>query len=117
LGMVVLNKSGFRLPRVEREKFIVLMRLGLNYDREKGIFCLVNYNNIEKLRDTLADILKVDEVTFAQICVSCGKDFPCAGCKYYEKCDTKNLPYECVCPQCLRGEKPQEAQKGQTKLF
>lgn len=114
--MVVLNKNGFRLPRVEREKFIQLMRLGLNYDRAQGIFCLANYNNIEKLQNSLADILK-EEIAFAQTCVLCGKNFSCTNCKYYEACDTKNLPFTCVCPHCLRGDKPQKPQKGQMKLF
>ena len=100
--MVVLNKKAFRLPRVEKEKFILLLRLGLEYDREQGTFCVANYNNIEKLTDTLTSILNVDEVAFAQMCIACGKDFPCADCKYLDSCATKNLPFQCVCPQCLR---------------
>jgi len=70
--MVVLNKKGFRLPRVEKEKFILLLRLGLEYNREQAVFCVSSYNNIEKLRDTIANILNVDEVTFAQSCALCG---------------------------------------------
>jgi len=100
--MVVLNKKAFRLPRVEKEKFILLLRLGLEYDREQGTFCVSNYNNIEKLTDTIARILNADEVAFAQTCISCGKDFPCSDCKYLDSCATKNLPFQCVCPQCLR---------------
>ena len=106
--MVVLSKKGFRLPRVEKEKWLLLLRLGLEYNREQGIYCVSSYNNIEKLRDTIANILGVEEVTFAQSCALCGKDFPCAGCKHYESCATKNLPFECVCPQCLKEEKPSE---------
>jgi len=100
--MVVLNKKAFRLPRVEKENFILLLRLGLEYSREQGTFCVASYNNIEKLTDTIAEILNVDDVTFAQTCILCGKDFPCAGCKYGDSCATKNLPFHCVCPQCLR---------------
>ena len=108
--MVVLNKKGFRLPRVEKEKFILLLRLGLEYNREQGVYCVSSYNSIEKVRDTIADILGVEEVTFAQSCALCGKDFPCTGCKYYDSCATKNLPFECVCPQCLKEGKPREEQ-------
>lgn len=107
--MAVLSKKGFRLPRVEKEKFILLLRLGLEYNREQGIFYVGSYNNIEKLRDTIANILNVEEVTFAQSCVLCGRDFPCLGCKYCESCATKNLPFECVCPQCLKQGKPRES--------
>ena len=44
--MVVLNKKAFNLPFMDREKFVLLMRLGLNYDRTTGMFCVANYNNI-----------------------------------------------------------------------
>jgi hypothetical protein len=100
--MVVLSKRAFKLPFIEREKFSLLLRLGLVYDRVKGTYCVVNYNNIEKLTDTLASILNVDEVAFTQTCVACGKDFPCSECKYQDSCATKNLPFQCVCPQCLK---------------
>ncbi len=100
--MVVLNKKAFRLPRVERDKFILLMRLGLEYKRDEGVFCVKSYNNIERLRDVIANILNVEEVAFSQSCAICGKDFPCTGCRYFEPCATKNLPLECVCSECLR---------------
>jgi hypothetical protein len=100
--MAVLNKDGFRLPRVEKEKFILLLRLGLEYDRVKGTFCVSSYNNIEKLRDTIAEILNDSNVSFTQTCTICGKNFPCQDCKYVEMCPTKNLPFHCVCPQCLK---------------
>lgn len=103
--MVVLNKKAFELPRVERDKFILLLKLGLDYNRELGVFSISNYNNIEKLVDTIAGILNVDEVEFLQSCVICGNDFPCETCKYYELCNTKNLPFHCVCPRCLKEEK------------
>ncbi len=110
--MVVLNKKTFKLPFIEREKYGLLLRLGLEYDRVKSTYCVANYNNIEKLTDTLASILNVDEVAFTQTCVACGKDFPCSDCKYIELCATKNLPFQCVCPQCLRqGRESEETEK------
>lgn len=99
--MVVLNKRAFKLPFMDREKFLLLMRLGLNYDRTTGMFCVANCNNIEKLTDALAEILNADEITFMQTCYLCGKDFPCNKCKYIELCSTKNLPFHCVCSECL----------------
>ena len=99
--MVVLNKKGFKLPFMEREKFVLLMRLGLNYDKASGTFCVANCNNIEKLTDTIASVLSVSEVAFTQTCVVCGGDFPCSDCKY-QACATKNLPFQCVCSKCLR---------------
>jgi hypothetical protein len=102
--VVVLSKKAFKLPRVEKEKFILLIRLGLDYNREQGVFSIKSYNNIEKLTDTIASILN-SEVVFLQSCTRCGKDFPCSDCKYNELCTTKDLPFSCVCPQCLRDRK------------
>lgn len=101
---VVLNKNCFKLPRVDREKFISLIRLGLDYNRDKGYFTIKSYNNIEKLTEALEDILG-EEVVFLQSCIRCGKDFPCGNCKYDELCTSKNLPFSCVCPKCLRDRK------------
>jgi hypothetical protein len=99
---VVLSKKAFKLPRVEKEKFILLIRLGLDYNREQGVFSIKSYNNIEKLADTIEGILN-SEVVFLQSCTRCGKDFACSDCKYNEVCTTKDLPFSCVCHQCLRG--------------
>jgi hypothetical protein len=109
--MVVLNKNGFVLPRVERDTFIRLMRLGLEYDRNKGVFRITSYDKIQEATDTLSSILK-DEVQFMQTCSICHNAFPCSDCKYADFCETKNLPFQCVCPQCLRGKK-----SPQQKLF
>ena len=102
--VAVLNKKSFKLPRVEKEKFISLLHLGLDYNREQGFFSISSYNNIEKVIDTLSSILGT-EVVFLQSCTRCGKDFPCGDCKYDDSCTTKNLPFSCVCPQCLRDRK------------
>lgn len=102
--MVILKKKNFHLPRLEKEKFITLLRLGLEYDKERGAFSIKDYNQIEKLLAALAEILD-EEVNFAQSCVSCGADFPCKDCKYSETCATRDLPSECVCIQCLEAGK------------
>ena len=62
--MAVLNKKAFKLPRVEKEKFILLMNLGCEYNREQGVFSIKSYNNIEKLMDTIGGILNT-EVSFS----------------------------------------------------
>ena len=102
--VVVLNPKSFKLPRVEKEKFILLIRLGVDYNRELSVFSIKNYNNIEKVIDTVSNILG-SEVIFSQTCTRCGKDFPCSDCKYGELCTTKDLPFSCVCSQCLRDRK------------
>jgi hypothetical protein len=106
--MVVLNAKSFKLPRVDREKFVNLIRLGLEYDQMRGMFSIKSYNNIEKLMEAISAILGCP-VVFQQTCIRCGKDFPCNICKYEELCTTKNLPFSCVCPQCLRVSKQFES--------
>lgn len=106
--MVVLNKKSFTLPRVEREHFIRLMRLGMEYDRDKGTFSIASFDNIEAIVDSISNILN-DEILFLQNCLICDNDFPCSECNYPEFCETKNLPFQCVCPQCLKNRKiPQQ---------
>jgi hypothetical protein len=100
-NMVVLNKKGFKLPRVEKEKFILLIRLGLEYNSQHMLYSIKNYNNINQLQDTLQDILKT-EIAFTQTCTICNIDFSCSTCKYVKACPTKDLPFNCICNQCLR---------------
>jgi hypothetical protein len=102
--VAVLDPKGFKLPRVEKEKFVLLIRLGLDYNREQCLFSIKNCNNIEKLLETIASVLNT-EVMFLQNCLRCGKAFPCSDCSYNELCTTKDLPFSCVCPQCLRDRK------------
>jgi hypothetical protein len=99
--VIVLNKNGFKLPRVDRDKFVALMRLGLDYNRDLNLFSIKSCNNIEKVMEAVSAILG-DDVVFMQNCIRCGKDFSCAHCKYNELCATKDLPFSCVCPNCLR---------------
>jgi hypothetical protein len=101
---IVLNGKGFKLPRLEKEKFVNLMHLGLEYDRNAGLFSIGSYNNIEEVIGIVSDILG-DEVVFQQNCIRCGRNFSCKECCYIELCTTKNLPFSCVCPQCLRDRK------------
>ncbi len=102
--MVVLNKKAFKLPRVEKEKFMLLINSGLCYNREQCLYSIKNYNDIENLIDIIIGILNT-EVIFLQSCTRCEKDFACVHCKYDKLCTTKNLPFGCVCPQCLMDRK------------
>jgi len=101
---IVLNAKGFKLPRMDREKFLDLMHFGLDYDRNSMLFSIKSYNSIEKIIEVVSGTLG-EEVVFLQNCIRCGKAFPCKGCSYIELCTTKNLPFSCVCPPCLRAQK------------
>jgi hypothetical protein len=98
--VIVLDKKGFKLPRFDKEKFVSLLRLGIDYNRDLGLFSIKNFNNIDKITAAVSEILK-SEVVFMQTCMVCGKSFGCEKCKYKANCATKNLPFTCVCPECL----------------
>ena len=102
--MVVLNKKALKLPRVEKEKFMHLINAGLCYNRDQCLYSIKSYNDIENLIDLINGVLNT-EVIFLQSCTRCCKDFPCGDCKYDDLCTTKNLPFGCVCPQCLKDKK------------
>jgi hypothetical protein len=113
--MVIFNKRSFKIPRIEKGEFISLLKLGLGYNRDQGCYFISSYNNIGKLIDTLSSILNT-EITFLQSCIICSKDFSCSNCKYADLCTTKDLPFECVCSQCLKEKKaPSEISKPKTK--
>jgi hypothetical protein len=99
--MVVLNKKGFKLPHVEKERFVLLLRLGLVYDKASGLYRIGNTNNLDKLLVVLGEVTGDKNVCFTQTCLICGKDFSCLECRFYELCDTKNLPLSCICGKCL----------------
>ena len=102
--VLVLNSKAFKLPRLEKEKFVSLMHLGMEYNRDQGTFSIKSCNKIEKIMEAVGSILG-SEVVFLQRCMRCSKGFPCANCNYYEVCTTKNLPFSCVCSKCLRDQK------------
>ena len=80
----------------------------MEYNRDRGTFSINSFDNIEEVLDTISSILN-EEVLFLQNCLICKKDFPCSECKYADFCETKNLPFQCVCPNCLkRGANPQQ---------
>lgn len=97
--MVVLNKKSFKLPYMDKEKFRLLMRLGLEYNQ--NLFRIKSYNDIDRLVETISGILNGEKIIFLQSCLICGKDFACSDCKYSNLCATKDLPFQCVCSQCL----------------
>ena len=100
--MKVLNKKSFKLPFVGKDKFVRLTRVGLGYDR--GSFYIKNYNNVEKIVDIISDVLG-EKISFLQTCILCGRDFLCSDCKYRNQCETKDLPLQCICENCVKSAK------------
>ena len=99
--MKCLNKKSFELPFMGKDKFVRLTRIGLGYTGRS--FYIKNYNNVEKIVDTLSDILD-EKISFLQSCLLCEKEFLCSDCKNYNLCTTKDLPLQCICRDCIQSE-------------
>lgn len=97
--MRVVTKEGFKLPFLGKDKFIELMRIGLGYDKGRGVFFVSSLENLEKIKSTLTQIFG-EEVAFAQTCYICNRAFSCAECDLAEICETANIPMTCVCLGC-----------------
>ncbi len=97
--MRILNKDGFKLPYLGRNKFIELMKTGLEFERGRNIFYIKDLNRAEEIKDALSEILN-QKIAFPQTCLICGKEYLCLECKYYETCSSRDLPFHCVCKNC-----------------
>jgi len=104
--MRFLNRMSFKLPFIERDKFVKLIRFGVGYDRTRRSYYIKNYNDAEKIIDVISDILD-EKISFLQKCILCRENFSCSDCKYCDSCGTKGLPLQCICQNCL----------GKTKLY
>jgi len=97
--MRALNKQRFKLPYLGTERFKELRRIGISYKR--GSFSIADLNNVEKTKEILSEILN-EKVVFTQTCLICRKEFLCTECKYYEYCQSRDLPFHCVCKNCFQ---------------
>jgi hypothetical protein len=99
--MKILDKNSFKLPFLEREDFIRLIRLGVGYDKKTQSYSFVKRQNAEKVLNILEEILDPEKIGFLQTCTNCKKTFSCIDCKYQQVCNSKYLPFQCICPKCL----------------
>ena len=114
----LLDPSGFKLPYMGKDKFIQLMRAGLNYDRKTGRFVVRRLDNLESVEERVADII-LKPVRFRRSeqagavsrpedesvkeCFVDAKLALCAGCEFIEDCPTHILTglKFCLCDESL----------------
>ena len=97
--MKALSKQEFNLPYLGADKFKALTKMGLGYNR--GTFFIKDINNVENVKDALANMLD-EKIVFTQTCFVCGENFLCLTCKYYIYCLSRDLPFYCICKKCSR---------------
>jgi replication factor C large subunit len=115
----VLDPAGFKLPFMGKDKFIQLMRAGLNYDRGAGSFVVRHLENLNSIEERVGEIIG-KPVKFARPeqpvaasqgddriikeCYIDGTEVPCAKCVFVEDCPTHtmlDLKF-CLCDKSLR---------------
>lgn len=111
--MKVIQRDGFKLPFVGKDKFVELMRSGVGYNRDTRTFYIRSSAELERVKLVLSKILNDDvkiipeeveekPVTLEQTCFLCGKNFPCKTCEFFDECPTKEISSFCVCPECQK---------------
>jgi hypothetical protein len=95
----LITKEGFKLPFMGKDKFIELMKSGIGYNRELGVFFISDMDNIDRAKTLLSNLLG-EEVEFAQTCFICQTAFNCRDCEYYGICKTRDIPIYCLCKKC-----------------
>ncbi len=112
--MKVLDKKGFKLPYVDMQTYRELMRNGLRYDRQLRSYSAEELDET-RTNDVLSLLSKIlrEQVCFeepkksvssnvvSQSCLICSKHFQCNECRYFELCETKNVPSSCICGKCF----------------
>ncbi len=112
--MKALDKKSFKLPYVDSATYRELMRLGLRYNKQLRSYSAEDLDGAmsETVLVLLAKILhepvcfdqskeSVGDSRVDQTCLICGKSFLCGECRYFESCETKDVPSKCICGTCL----------------
>jgi replication factor C large subunit len=115
----ILDPTGFKLPFMGKDKFIQLMRAGLNYDRAGRRFAVRHLENLDSIEERVGEIIgrpvkfrRPEQVAKASegeglIVKKCYIDevrVHCAKCAFIEDCPTHailSLEF-CLCDKSLR---------------
>jgi len=88
------------LPRLGKDAFSQLMRLGVKYDKRNGFYIPSSID----LREVASVIEKATgkNVNFVFKCFMCGKDMTCIECEYKWSCKVELTSGKCICSNCMK---------------
>ena len=86
----------FDLPKLGRDAFSVLMKLGVKYETGLG-FKLDGDSNVEGVVNILSAALG-ENVELSLRCFVCGV-VACEGCNYLPDCDRRKVSSSCLCAE------------------
>ena len=92
----ILLGSWFELPRLGKEVFAVLMKLGVKYETGMG-FKFDGETDLESAASILSSALG-ETVDLSLRCYVCGKE-ACVGCGYLEACNRSRVSSLCLCEE------------------
>lgn len=92
--MKIIVGGWFTLPRLGRDVFSGLMKLGVKYDKELG-FRIDSWTDIERAVRAISTAVG-EEVEVSLRCFVCLRE-ACPGCPYLEVCDRRKVSPLCLC--------------------
>jgi len=113
---LLLEPNGFKLPYMGKDKFIQLMRIGLAYDRNRGMFAVRRLSNLDSIEERLGDVIgkpvKFERPEEAPVqkggevvkeCYVDGQQIPCSSCEFVDDCPTHTMTTLkfCLCDETL----------------
>jgi replication factor C large subunit len=113
----LLDPTGFKLPYMGKDKFIQLMRAGISYDRNGGMFVVRRLDTLDAVEERLSGILSrpikfarpgqeiaTTEATAIQLCYIDDQTVLCDTCQFIEACPTHLMSSlkSCLCDESLR---------------
>jgi replication factor C large subunit len=112
----LLDPNGFKLPYMGRDKFIQLMRIGLTYDRNRGMFVVRSLSNLGSIEERLGDVVgkpvRFERPEQASVegrgvilkdCYVDGRQVSCSKCEFVGDCRTHTMATLkfCLCDETL----------------
>ena len=92
----ILLGSWFELPRLGKEVFAGLMKLGVKYETGMG-FKFDGETDLQRAVSILSSALG-ETVDLSLRCYVCGKE-ACVGCGYLEACNRSMVSSQCLCAE------------------
>jgi hypothetical protein len=86
------------LPRLGKDAFRELMRVGVEYTTGKGFFVRPD-SDLTAIRIIVSEATG-DEVEFVFRCYLCGRESVCVDCQYHSVCSIEQVGGNCLCARC-----------------
>jgi hypothetical protein len=101
--MKIVLGQYFRLPRLGKDVFIKLMKLGVKYDKKHG-FIFDDQTDVKSVVLLISDVLGEEVKLYTRCALEDDNVAPCDECLYKEDCDRKVVSFLCLCNDCYKSK-------------